>query len=146
MKNQRNFEASINALTTFDQRRLIRQQVRAGLLVAPVKGVKIRGGKDDKGKLWDSGDEESSSDEDFHWLQKRMADEEGELDDETMRLLRGVVTEFYKDRKHPELYDRPLDIADSDDDGNGNGNGEDEEESEFDLGKAGRDNFIRPGN
>jgi hypothetical protein len=118
--------------------------VRAGLLVAPVKGVKIRGGKDDKGKLWDSGDEESSSDEDFHWLQKRMADEEGQLDDETMRLLRGVVTEYYKDRKHPERYNRPLDVVKTESDGQGKG--DDEEESEFDLGKAGRDNFIRPGN
>lgn len=36
LKNQRQFEATLNALTTYDQRRLIKQQVRAGLLVAPI--------------------------------------------------------------------------------------------------------------
>lgn len=78
----------------------------------------MRGGKNEKGKLWDSGDEETSSDEDFHWLQKRLADEEGELDEETTRLLKGVLTESYKDRKHPERYDRPLEVVDSESEAN----------------------------
>lgn len=104
----------------------------------------MRGGKNDKGKLWDSGDEETSSDEDFHWLQRRLADEEGELDDETTRLLKGVLTESYKDRKHPERYDRPLDVVETESEGDRGSAAE--EESEFDLGKAGQENFIRPGN
>jgi len=56
-------------LTSFEQRRLIKQQVRAGLLVAPIgSGKRVKASKKDTGKLWDSGDEETSSDEDFHWL------------------------------------------------------------------------------
>ena len=64
-----------------------------------------------------------------------MADEEGELDDETTRLLKGVLTESYKDRKHPERYDRPLDVVETESEGDRGSAAE--EESEFDLGKAG---------
>lgn len=73
LANQRKYEATMNAMTTYDQRRLIKQQVRAGLLVAPVKGgSKYKDAKKDSKKLWDSEDEETSSDEDFHWLQVRL--------------------------------------------------------------------------
>ena len=44
-----------------------------------------------KRKLWDSDDEETSSEEDFHYLAKRLKEDNGKLDDETMRLLRGVI-------------------------------------------------------
>lgn len=114
LTNQRKYEANLQALTTFDQRRLIKQQVRAGLLVAPIKSKNT--GRRNDAKLWDSEDEETSSDEDFHWLTKRLHEEEGQLDDETMRLLRGVVTQFYKDRKHPERYNRPGEIISTEED------------------------------
>jgi len=41
--------------------------------------------------LWDSEDEETSSDEDFHFLSKKLREGDGKFDDETMKLLRGVV-------------------------------------------------------
>jgi hypothetical protein len=65
-----------------------------------------RYGGNSKGKLWDSDDEDTSSEEDFHWLQKQLH-QEGELDDESMRLLRGVLTETFKDRKFPESHIHP---------------------------------------
>lgn len=99
------------------------------------------GNKRSAGKLWDSEDEDTSSEEDFHWLQKRLHEEDGQLDDETMRLLRGVVTQSYKDRKHPERYKRPLEVIETESDKAIDG----EEESDIDLGAAGKDNFIRPG-
>jgi len=49
-----------------------------------------------------------------------------------MRLLRGVVTESYKDRKHPERYKRPLEVIETESDKAGEGEGE--EESDIDLG------------
>lgn len=92
LKNQRNQEATLNSLTTYEQRRLIKQQVRAGLLVAPVKGGVTKKNRRDAGKLWDSGDEETSSGEDFNFLkQKIQTAKDGELDDETMKLMRGVI-------------------------------------------------------
>jgi len=101
------------------------------LLVAPMKSKVL----DKKGsqKLWDSADEDTSSEEDFHYLSKRLQEEEGELDAETMRLLQGVVTQFYKDRKHPERYKRPGEIISTDEEKND----EEKEDSDIDLGKAG---------
>lgn len=109
--------------------------------MAPVKGSsKTR--KKDAGKLWDSQDEDTSSEEDFHWLQKQCHEGGGELDDETMRLLRGVITQSYKDRKHPERYKRPLEVDYEDELAKDQ---EDEDrDSDIDLGKA-KDNFVRPG-
>ncbi len=72
LKNQRNFEATLNSLTTFEQRRLIKQQVRAGLLVAPVTGSLRRKGRREVSKLWDSGDEETSSEEDFNFIKHKI--------------------------------------------------------------------------
>ena len=145
IQNQRNYEATLNALTTFDQRRLIKQQVRAGLFIAPVKsGSKYS--KKSNAKLWDSEDEDTSSEEDLHWLQKKLH-EDGDLDDESKRLLQGILTQNYKDRKNPELHKRRFqaleeaELTDSDP----NNKLEGEDDSELDLGAAGRDNFIRPG-
>lgn len=137
MKNQKEYEATINALTTFEQRRLINQQVRAGLLVAPIKSEsKARSNRKDKGKLWDSGDEETSSDEDFNFLTQKIR-ETGTLDAETMKLLRGVIVEPYKERKHPERYTRAGAIIDQD-------SFEDSQEMDLDLNKISSD-FVRPG-
>jgi len=119
-------------LTTFDQRRLIKQQVRAGLLVAPIAAnTKFRDDKKSKGKLWDSGDEESSSEEDFKFISERIR-ATGELDEQTMKLLRGVVHEPYKERKHPERYKRPGAIIDEE------SFPEDSAEQEIDLTKISR--------
>lgn len=132
-------------MTTFDQRRLIKQQVRAGLFIAPVKGGS-KYSKQGNGKLWDSEDEDTSSEEDLHWLQKKLH-EDGDLDDESKRLLQGILTQSYKDRKNPDLHKRPVEqmeeAENTDSDPNAHLDGEDD--SELDLGAAGRDNFIRPG-
>ena len=83
-------QATLLALTTHNQRRLIKQQVRSGLLVAPVQD-KDKGtpGSNSKGKLWDSDDEETSSEEDFDFVQQQLDD--GKVNPETMKLLRGIV-------------------------------------------------------
>lgn len=112
-------------------------------MVAPIKEKHFGGKKDNKGKLWDSEDEETSSDEDFHFISKRLHENDGELDAETMKLLRGVVQQPFKERKHPERYSRP---GYSDEDLNIDYGDEDAEASDFDLGKAGQDNFVMPGN
>lgn len=93
-------------------------------------------------KLWDSGDEETSSEEDFHYLTKQLneKDKGGELDKTTKKLLRGVVQESYKARKHPERYYRAGHTESSDD-----ASGVKEEEDNFDLGNATRMNMIMPG-
>ena len=65
MKQQREFLATLEAITPFYKKRLINQQVKAGLLVAPLKSSP----HDMKGnKVWDSDDEQTSSDEDFDYL------------------------------------------------------------------------------
>ena len=144
LKNSRQAEASIHALTTFEQRRLINQQVKANLLVAPV--VRGKRAREDprkyRVKLWDSGDEETSSEEDFHYLTKQLneKDKGGELDKITKQLLRGVIQESYKNRKHPERYYRPGHTESSDEPSNAK-----DEEDNFDLGNASSMNMIRPG-
>ena len=75
LRNQREIQATLLALTTHNQRRLIKQQVRAGLLVAPVKDdTKGKAGETRGGKLWDSDDEETSSEEDFDFVQQQFDD------------------------------------------------------------------------
>lgn len=95
LKKQRELQAAMWALTTPETRRLIAHQVKAGLLVAPLDGGGQAAGaeetivrKDKNGnpipltreerraaalakktdRLWDSSDENSSSDEDFKFL------------------------------------------------------------------------------
>jgi hypothetical protein len=95
LKKQRELQAAMWALTTPETRRLINHQVKAGLLVAPLDGGGKAAGdedtiirKDKNGnpipltreerraaalskktdRLWDSSDENSSSDEDFKFL------------------------------------------------------------------------------
>lgn len=84
-------------------------------MVAPIGADKNKAKADrrkDKGKLWDSGDEETSSEEDFNFISQKLRENGGELDKETLKLLRGVVHEPYKERKHPERYSRPGAIID----------------------------------
>lgn len=107
-----------------------------------MKAGKATEGGRGSSKLWDSDDEDTSSEEDFNWLGKQLR-ENGDLDDETKRLLRGILTQSYKDRKHPERYKRELEVVESESSYNDPLDGEND--SELDLGAAGRDNFIRPG-
>ena len=99
LKQQRQIMATLDCITTFEQRRMIRQQVKAGLLVAPMTGGAKDGGKgkgkgkDGKrgaSKLWNSDDESTSSDEDFNFLEERLKNKKI-LSPEDMKFLRGVV-------------------------------------------------------
>lgn len=54
-----------------------------------------------------------------------------------MKLLRGIVHEPFKERKHPDRYKRPGAIIDED-------SFEDSAENDLDLNKIGKD-FVRPG-
>lgn len=58
-------------------------------MVAPVKDEKGKEGPN-KGKLWDSDDEETSSDEDFDFVEQQLEDGKS-IDPATMKLLRGIV-------------------------------------------------------
>ncbi len=54
--------------------------------MAPIsnKGRARADPKKDGNKLWDSDDEETSSDEDFHFMSKKLHENNGELDEKTM--------------------------------------------------------------
>jgi hypothetical protein len=55
--------------------------------------------------LWNSSDEETSSEEDFDYLEKRL-NETHTLPTEAMTMLRSVVSNTYKDRKYPGRFGR----------------------------------------
>lgn len=124
LKKMKELTATIDAVTTFEQRRMIRQQVKAGLLVAPYDPTNVKDkSKDPKGKraprLWASSDEDTSSEEDFNFLEERLATKKN-LSPEDMRYLRGILQPPFKDRKHPERMKRKwaqgeTDVSDSDD-------------------------------
>ena len=106
----RYIDATLYAITSFEQRRLIKQQVKAGLLVAPMTGDKDKdSGQSDKGKksgkLWDSSDEETSSEEDFNWLEEKIKNKK-DLNEEEKRLLKGILQPPFKDRKDPDYFKR----------------------------------------
>lgn len=61
-------------------------------------------------RLWNSDMEEVSSEEDFEYLQQYM-EEHKRLPDGTMKLLRGVVSNEYKDRKFPGRFGRGQEVA-----------------------------------
>ena len=119
LKNQRLIMCTLNSITTFEQRRLIKQQVKAGLLVAPVDQGKKKGAEAGYGKkkgskkLWDSEDEETSSDEDFNFLEERLKKNK-QLSTEDMRYLRGILQPPFKDRKNPERMKRKWGAGDTD--------------------------------
>lgn len=56
------------------------------------------------GRLWDSQEEDDSSEEDLDYLRWELQ-EKKTLTPETMTMLRGVVQMPFKDRKNPERYD-----------------------------------------
>lgn len=103
LKTQREVQATFNAITPMNKRRLIKRAVRAGLLVTPMR--KVPHEHSIKGKNWDTDQEETSSEEDFDYLKWEL-EETGTLPPNTMKLLRGVVQMPFKDRKNPERYER----------------------------------------
>lgn len=62
--------------------------------MAPISGGSsgLGRGRKESGKLWDSNDEETSSEEDFNFIKQKLQQNDGQLDEETMKLLRGVVS------------------------------------------------------
>lgn len=109
LKKMKEIQATMEAVTTFEQRRLIKQQVKAGLLVAPVDTGKNKDadGKDGKKKgnkkLWGSSDEETSSEEDLNFLEERLKKHK-DLAPADMKFLRGIIQPPFKDRKNPERF------------------------------------------
>ena len=101
MRRLRMTQATVNALTTFNQRRLLEAQVETSFLLQPLKK---QDGSDDEGgrgkklsrKLSRSGsrvDETSSdeeSEEDFAFLDQELKDK-SELDEISQRLLAGII-------------------------------------------------------
>ena len=72
------------------------------MLVAPVGFALPKGVVNNR--LWDSDEEDKTSDEDLEYLRWELAEKQG-LKPETMKLLRGIVQMPFKDRKNPERYD-----------------------------------------
>ena len=116
LKHQRLIQATLLAITTHEQRRLIKQQVKTGLFVAPFKSeVSIfdefknfrqrRKTQKISQKLWTSSMEEDSSEEDFEFLSQYLEEHNG-LPYGAMKLLRGCVQFEYKDRKYPGRFGR----------------------------------------
>lgn len=64
-----------------------------------------KGGKVKDSKLWDSSDEETSSEEDFGFLEDKLKNKKN-LSPEELRLLRGILQPPFKDRKDPEYFNR----------------------------------------
>jgi hypothetical protein len=89
----------LEAITPFATRRMIKKQVKAGLLVAPISGWSFTGKP-----LWDSDQEEATSEEDLEYLRWELQ-EKKTLKPEAMRLLRGVVQMPFKERKNPDRHD-----------------------------------------
>jgi hypothetical protein len=69
------------------------------------KKKKKRGSDDLPGQLWDSSMEEPSSEEDFEYLHQYL-EEHKTLPPGSMKLLRGVVSAQYNDRKFPGRFGR----------------------------------------
>ena len=104
MQKLRLLQGTVNALTTFNQRRLLEHQVETSFLLTPFKRGKDDDGKSDKqkkreearraasarkrGKIIHSSDE--TSEEDFFFLEKILR-ESNELDEVDQRLLMGIV-------------------------------------------------------
>ena len=104
MQKLRLLQGTVNALTTFNQRRLLEHQVETSFLLTPFKRNKDDDGKSEKqkkkeearqaasarkkGKVIHSSDE--TSEEDFFFLEKILR-ESNELDEVDQRLLMGIV-------------------------------------------------------
>jgi hypothetical protein len=100
---QREIQATFNVITPLSKRRLIKQMVKAGLLVNPLS--KVPNEHVERGKYYNSDDwEDASSEEDLDYLKWEL-EETGTLPPETLTMLRGVIQMPFKERKHPDRYD-----------------------------------------
>jgi len=98
MERMRMLQGTINALTTFNQRRLLMHQVETSFLLKPYREDKES--KDKKAKTEKSGasrkkkrildSDDESSEEDFFFLEKALK-ESNELDEVDRRLLAGII-------------------------------------------------------
>lgn len=84
-------KATVNGLTTFNQRRLLEAQVETSFLLTPFKGWNDKESKAEakrQKRKEESSDEHSE--EDFHFLTEALK-HENELDEVTQRLLSGII-------------------------------------------------------
>jgi len=102
MRRLRMTAATVNALTTFNQRRLLEAQVETSFLLQPLK--KQDGDLDDKsatgkkmkkrlsrsGSFMDESSSDEESEEDFAFLDEELKDK-AELDEISQRLLSGII-------------------------------------------------------
>ena len=118
MQKLRLLQGTVNALTTFNQRRLLEHQVETSFLLKPFQSKQDPNGKSDKekkkeearraasarkkGKIIHSSDE--SSEEDFFFLEKILK-ESNELDEVDQRLLMGIVQAPPKEKKRWDKED-----------------------------------------
>ena len=84
LKQQRENNVSFDLISSHNQRRLIKQQVKASMVISPFSAFS------GAATLWDSDMEATSSDEDLDFLQDQLA-ETGTLTPETMKLVRGII-------------------------------------------------------
>ena len=116
MQKIRMLQGTINALTTFNQRRLLMHQVETSFLLKPYakkheddedgakkkKSEKRAKASGKKKRILDSEDE--SSEEDFFFLEKALKDS-AELDEVDRRLLVGIVQAPPKEKKRWDKED-----------------------------------------
>lgn len=91
MRHARMTKATVNGLTTFNQRRLLEAQVETSFLLTPFKGWNDKESKAEakrQKRKEESSDEHSE--EDFHFLTEALK-HENELDEVTQRLLSGII-------------------------------------------------------
>ena len=117
MRKLRLIISTVNALTTFNQRRLLEAQVESSFLLKPFaveaadaeKDKKLKGGKGSASKrkrkqnLGESSSEESV--EDFEFLEQEL-NETRELDEMTRKLLNGIIQVPPKDKKRLDRMSR----------------------------------------
>ena len=108
MQKLRLIQTTLNCMTTFQQRRLIEANVEASFLISPFKKSKEEqdADKDRKKKLEENKkrrrgaavESSSESDEDFGFLEQMLKDNK-ELDEQTQRLLFGIIQKPWKEKK-----------------------------------------------
>lgn len=106
LKKIRLIQATVNALTTFNQRRMLLHQVETSFLLRPhLKPGRLVKGKDGKvRRLASSSDTETESDEDFEFLAQKL--KRNELDEIETRLLQGIIQKPPKNRKRFDYMTR----------------------------------------
>jgi len=90
LKKMRLIQATVNALTTFNQRRMLLHQVETSFLLRPhlQRGKEVKG-KDGKIRRLASSSDDTESDENFEFLAQKL--KRNELDEIETRLLQGII-------------------------------------------------------